>query len=133
MRLIKFMLYWLPSLLWMALIYYLSSFHKLQASVVGWQDFITRKTAHFMEYALLFIFYNFALKQSTNIFYKKRLIYCLVLTIIYAISDEYHQTWVNGRTGKPFDIGIDSFGAFFGLFVVWKFSPFFPEKIRRFL
>lgn len=133
MRLIRVIIFWLPSIVWMVIIYYLSSFHKLQASVVGWQDFIVRKLAHFLEYTLLFIFYNFSLKRTTKILYRKRLIYCLILTVIYAITDEYHQTWVSGRTGKPFDIGVDSLGAFFGYLIVWKLASFFPKKIRSFL
>ena len=33
------------------------------------------------------------------------------LTVLYAMSDEWHQTMVAGRTGTIMDVGIDSLGA----------------------
>jgi len=111
---------WLPPLLWMVLIFFLSSFNKLQASPIGWQDFIVRKSAHFLEYAVLFFLYHRALKNTINVPVKRRLLLALFLTIFYALSDEFHQTFVAGRTGKTFDVGVDSLGAFFGLLFSWK-------------
>lgn len=115
----------------MGLIFFLSSFHKLQASPVGWQDFIVRKTAHFLEYAILFVLYNRGLKNTVGLTEKKRLFFSFILTVLYALSDEFHQTKVNGRTGKPFDIGVDSLGAFFGLVFSSRITGFLPEKIRK--
>lgn len=129
----KLLAYWLPAVLWMLLIYFLSSFHKLQASPVGWQDFIVRKLAHFLEYAILFVLYNRALQNTTSTNDKKRWLLAFFLTIFYALTDEFHQTKVNGRTGKPFDIGVDSLGALGGLLFVWKLVKLLPEKFSRIL
>ena len=129
----KIIFYWLPVILWMALIYFLSSFHKLQASSVGWQDFVVRKTAHFLEYAILFVLNNHALQRTTLLDNKKRLLLSFFLTVFYALTDEFHQTKVSGRTGKPLDIGIDGLGAIGGLLFVLKFVRLLPERIKRLL
>lgn len=111
----KVFCFWSPAVVWMALIYFLSSFHKLQASPVNWQDFVVRKAAHFLEYAILSILYYRGLKNTTKLSFKKILIFSFALTVFYALTDELHQTKVYGRTGRPFDIGVDTFGAFLGL------------------
>lgn len=127
----KFLIYWLPVILWTGLIYFLSSFHKLQASTVDWQDFVFRKTAHFSEYAILFVLLNRGLNHTTKMSVNKRLIWSLILTVGYAISDEFHQTMVTGRTGRPFDIGIDSLGAIAGLVFMLKFANFLPKRMKE--
>lgn len=127
----RYIFFWFPTLAWMAVIYFLSSFHKMQASPVGWQDFIVRKTAHFIEYLVLCILINRSLKNTSSLSLVKRLVLALALTVLYAISDEYHQTFVNGRTGKIFDIGIDTLGAFFGLIFYWKLVKLLPEGLQK--
>jgi len=127
----KIVVYWLPPLVWMGLIYFLSSFHKLQASPVSWQDFVIRKTAHFLEFAVLFILYNRGLTKSIQLPIKKRLFLALALAIGYAMTDEFHQTKVLGRTGKPFDILVDSLGALAGFLFVVKLTRLLPGKVQK--
>ena len=40
------------------------------------------------------------------------------LATVYAISDEFHQTFVTGRTGSPIDVAIDMVGISIGLAVL---------------
>jgi VanZ family protein len=40
-----------------------------------------------------------------------------VLAVLYAVSDEVHQTFVAGRHGSPRDVLIDAVGAALGLLV----------------
>lgn len=127
----RIVVYWLPPLVWMGLIYFLSSFHKLQASPVSWQDFVIRKTAHFLEFAVLFVLYNRGLAKSTQLTRRKGLFLSLILTIGYAMTDEFHQTMVLGRTGKPFDILIDSLGALAGFLFVVKLVYLLPGKVQK--
>jgi len=61
------------------------------------------------------------------------IIFSLVLTIMYAVSDELHQTFVSGRTGKLFDIGVDSTGSLLGAFLVAGLKPYLPVRIIKFL
>jgi VanZ family protein len=34
----------------------------------------------------------------------------VALALVYAVSDEFHQTWVDGRHGTPVDIVVDGVG-----------------------
>lgn len=103
--------YWLPSLIWMLLIFIMSSRTTVQASTVDWQDFFIKKTAHFIEYFILNALLLYSLKKTTPLHYPRLIFTALVLTVLYAISDELHQTFVAGREGRPRDVFIDSFGA----------------------
>lgn len=127
----KFVYYWLPVVLWMALIYFLSSFHKLQSELPGWQDYVLRKIAHFLEYAILFNLFYRGFKNTSKLPNYKLLSLSFLLTILYAISDEFHQTFVSGRSGRIFDIGVDTLGSFAGLGFVVKFSRLLPSKVKK--
>lgn len=116
----KILIFWGPAFFWMCLIFWLSSFHKLQASPVNWQDFLIRKTAHFLEYAILSFLYLRGLKNTTNFSFKKSLILAFLFAVLYALTDEFHQTKVNGRSGRIFDVGVDSLGAFFAVIFAKK-------------
>lgn len=70
-----------------------------------------RKVAHASEYFIFTILILIALKNSGVKGYKKFII-ALVICFIYACTDEYHQTFVNGRTGQFSDTLIDTFGGF---------------------
>ena len=69
-----------------------------------------RKAAHASEYFIFTILILIALKNS-GVKGNKRFIIALVICFIYACTDEYHQTFVNGRTGQFSDTLIDTFGG----------------------
>lgn len=103
--------YWLPALIWMLIIYSFSAQPSLRASAVAWQDFYIRKAAHIGEYFILAILYFYAFTKSTSLSRPKRLLFTLILAVIYAITDEFHQTFVFDRTGKIVDVFIDGMGV----------------------
>ncbi|SHJ93029.1 VanZ like family protein [Anaerobranca californiensis DSM 14826] len=80
-----------------------------------------RKFAHFTVYFILGILITNAF-TVTGIKGKKRLIYSLIFCVIYAITDEFHQTFVPGRSGQITDVLIDSFGSLAGIFTYIKTS-----------
>jgi VanZ family protein len=121
MRVKKLFFAWLPVLLWMGLIFFLSSIPRLRVTE-GLSDLILRKLAHMTEYAILFFLFWRGWGQSGTFSVKKRLLTALVLTILYAASDEYHQTFVPGRAGRIQDVAIDTAGALGGLFLTLKFK-----------
>jgi VanZ family protein len=124
--------FWLPVVFWMGLIFWLSDFHKLQASPIGWQDFILRKLAHFWEYVFLYLLVFRAIKNTTKLKFSRLIVLSLLLTIFYSLTDEYHQTFVTGRTGRLFDITVDSLGGVFGAGFVTRILPKFPKKFRKY-
>lgn len=87
--------------------------------------FITRKCAHIFIYFILGIL---AISLSSE-FYKlnfKVILSTLLFCIIYACSDEIHQLFILGRSGKIIDIIIDSIGSVIGVNLYY-----YIYKIRR--
>lgn len=77
--------------------------------------FIIRKTAHFTEYFILFIFiYN-----VITIYISKRrcIIYTLALVFLYAGTDELHQYFIPGRSAAFRDVLIDTSGGLFAAMI----------------
>ena len=85
-----------------------------------------RKLAHFTEYLILCILWLNALSQS-NI--KHKYIYAILISIIYACSDEYHQTFISNRAGQLFDVFIDSSGVIIGS-IIYKLLFKIRKKCR---
>ena len=72
----------------------------------------TRKIAHFTEYALLGILAARAFRTSPNPTTKSRwFVVSLALIVIYALVDEYHQSFVPARTASIFNSLIDISGG----------------------
>ncbi len=70
-----------------------------------------RKLAHFTEYLILCLLLINALTLS-NV--KHKYLVSIIICILYAFTDEYHQTFINGRNGQIFDVLIDSSGSLLG-------------------
>lgn len=110
-RIIYFLYYFLPPVLLMVAIFYMSSKQNLSVSQTYTVNFIFMKSVHLGIYALLnfllFRFFYFLYgKNNTD----KALFLSVFASIIYAISDEIHQSFVPTRTGTIRDIMIDTIG-----------------------
>lgn len=80
---------------------------------------VTRKIAHLAEYALLGILAARAFRGSPREALRKRwFLVSLALVIVYALVDEYHQSFVPSRTGTIYDSLIDIVGGFAALVIV---------------
>ena len=75
-----------------------------------------RKTAHFLEYATL----GFLTARSFKL---SKLSPWLAIPVcaLYAGSDEFHQTFIHGRSGELKDVALDTLGSTFGIFIYWLF------------
>jgi VanZ family protein len=100
---------WLPVLVWAGVIFALSSVPNLGTGLGEW-DLVLRKLAHTAEYAIL----GALLVRATG-----RSWLALGLGVLYAASDELHQTFVRGRHGSPVDVAIDAVGVACGI-VLWN-------------
>lgn len=121
--------YYFPIFFWMGVIFFLSSIPGLRYSSNNTEEVILRKGAHFTEYFILTILFF-------RIFYKERRysfllsFCCSLLTLgIFSGSDELHQSFVLGRTGKWEDVFYDIFSGFLALEIIF----FFKTKRRRFI
>jgi VanZ family protein len=98
----------LPPLLAMGLIFFLSA-PPSDPVDRAWWDVGLRKLAHFTEYAVLTALWWRAL-QGMGVGFRAALVGALAISLAYAVSDELHQTFVDGRHGSPVDVLIDSAG-----------------------
>jgi VanZ family protein len=105
----SFVRLWLPVIAWAAVIFAFSSVPDLGTGLGGW-DTVLRKIAHTGEYAVL----GLLLFRATG-----RAGVALALGVLYAVSDEVHQTFVAGRHGSPVDVAIDAVGVACGL-AIWQ-------------
>ncbi|MGB0387776.1 MAG: VanZ family protein [Ardenticatenaceae bacterium] len=105
---------WGPSLLLMAIIFFLSSQSDLPSPPDPLLNRIFKKSAHAIGYGMLAISYAWALAGSGV---RRVVPLALFFTILYAISDEWHQTFVPNRFGSPLDVLIDTVGASLALYL----------------
>lgn len=86
-------------------------------------SFFVRKAAHMSEYAVLAILYAAYFREAGH---KNYLLIALLCTVGYAATDEFHQLFVEGRSGQLKDVGIDTIGGTLGLLFhevlvrIWK-------------
>ena len=81
--------------------------------------FAVRKAAHFTEYAILALLAARAFRTSSRELLRQRWFWVsLLFIVIYALSDEYHQSFVPSRTASIYDSMIDSAGGLTAL--VWR-------------
>ena len=98
---------WAPPIALMALIFFLSAQPDLNSGLGVW-DLIGRKLVHASEYGLLVFLWWRALRGAASGGWP--LVLALGIALGYAGTDEFHQTFVHGRHGSPFDVLIDSVG-----------------------
>lgn len=90
-----------PPLALMALIFALSAQPDLNSGL-GTIDLIGRKLVHMTEYGVLFWLWHRATGRAGL---------SAVIAIVYAATDEVHQSFVEGRHGTPVDVLIDATGV----------------------
>jgi len=105
---------WLPVVLWAAFIFHLSSIPHLRFLQSHW-DFLVRKIGHLGVYGILARLVARALTGSTLWSWKRIFMWSLVLTMLYACTDEWHQSFVPGRSAAVHDVLIDTAGAWLAL------------------
>jgi VanZ family protein len=140
-KLKPFLKYWLPVVIWMAVIFSASGDTKstqrssrLIEPFIRWffpnasQDqiwpivMVVRKCAHLTEYAVLALLLWRALRslsQEVQGWSPRLATYAWLGVVLYAITDEVHQAFVPNRMGSPWDVLLDSIGGAVGLFVLW--------------
>ena len=91
----------------MALIFFLSHQPDLSSGLGVW-DLIGRKIVHATVYAALCFLWWRALAPLTSP--AGALAAAAAISVAYAVSDEIHQTFIEGRHGTPVDVMIDSVG-----------------------
>ncbi len=100
----------LAALAWCALIYAASDRPDLRVSDDDLLDFVLRKTAHVVVFGVLVVLIERAL-HGEGLSWRWSIPTAWLATFAYACSDEWHQTFVEGRSGQVSDVGFDMLGA----------------------
>jgi hypothetical protein len=99
----------------MALIFYLSAQEAVGPDLPAW----VRVVAHFGEYALLAALWVWALAPLLG---RRAILLAAAIAFIYALSDEYHQSFVEGRDADPFDVLADAAGIAVAVSLLARYS-----------
>ena len=108
---------WGPVLAWAGLIFFLSSLPDLSSGLE--HDLLFRKVAHMVEYDVLAALLWRALGRSRPFSIAALFVLSFSLSVLYAASDEWHQSFVPGRQATVYDVMSDAAGAALGLLVFW--------------
>jgi len=92
--------------------------------------FLIRKLAHCTEYAILNLFLYFSLNpRHPESWHTRSALASVVIAGLFSLTDEYHQSFVPGRTASLKDCGLDTLGALVGMLLLYAgrrlqgFSP----------
>jgi len=81
---------------------------------------LVRKAGHLTEYAVFATLAARAFRASSHDLLRRHWVGCsLLLAVVYALSDEWHQSFVPSRTASIYDSLIDSAGALIALTIIW--------------
>jgi VanZ family protein len=146
----KIVIYWLPMLVWMAIIFTASGdtqssrhsstlFEPLLRWLCPWLapprveeiHYLFRKICHLTEYAVLAVLCWRAIRQpqrhDPRPWRWPEAGLALAIVWLYAASDELHQVFVPSRTGQFSDVIVDVSGGAIGLALLWVAGKKFKQ------
>ena len=135
----KILKYWGPPVLWMSAIFFFSTdtfsgentgsllrevlsfiYPGISQDLFNSIHFFIRKTGHFTEYAILAMLLFRAFRSGVGARWRWNwAIGSLLIVILYALLDEYHQTFTRHRVGSIFDSLTDTYGAVTAMILLW--------------
>lgn len=99
-------------ILWCAVIFYFSSIPGLKTDFKSMTDLVLRKIAHITEYFILTLLFFRTFTSSKSLNKKHAIVIAVFMAFLYAVSDEFHQVFVENRDGRILDVLVDSLGIF---------------------
>lgn len=140
---------WIPVILWMLVIFLLSHQDASQSGslssglltrILGLLapilppklplpllHLILRKGAHFTAYLILSLLVLRTQEDKSTSFRLKALLLCS----LYAMTDEFHQTFIPGRAGLVTDVLLDTSGAALGILLQWGTALYHQQKLKN--
>lgn len=150
MTVLRIVRYWAPPLLLMAVIFRFSTDSysgeetsrmfgrilgllglEIEASQLALLNFIVRKFAHFAAYAMLALLWWRAFRRGRQQVWRRNWAgAALLLSSIWALLDEFHQSLTQTRTASLWDFMIDVSGSLAALLCVWISAHFQRAQLR---
>jgi len=153
----SFLKYWLPPFIWLGVIFvgstdimsaeqtsrFVVPFLRwlkpdISIETVVFIHFLIRKLGHLTEYAILAMLLWRGVYRGTNLQMKMSILFLLawLAAATFAVTDEFHQSFVPSRTASPIDMMIDICGAMIGLIICMMFaaqgrSRLFNQETRK--
>jgi len=142
---------WLPAALWMGVIFWMSTgtfsaehtsrfigplLHFLFPQFSS-QDFdllhgIIRKAGHVTEYFILGLLLFRAFSGNSPQGWRLRwTVYVVIGVVLYALSDEFHQSFTSSRTSSLVDVGFDSAGGVLSQIVIILRNKIFGHSCQK--
>ncbi len=115
-RLVASFPYWVPTVLWMGVIYFLST---LPESATPGRGIISDKVCHAGEYFILAFLILFALQRTTQFRFSTSFWIIFAWVAVYGLSDEIHQLYVPTRHFDVLDLLADVGGMAVLFFILW--------------
>ena len=94
--------------------------------IVKNSSFYVRKIAHISEYLILGLLMFNTLKQFNIL----NIYYAIILCVLYSCTDEFHQLFINGRSGSFRDVLIDTIGILLGTYL-YKILIIKKKKVNK--
>ncbi|OGM66665.1 hypothetical protein A2985_04570 [Candidatus Woesebacteria bacterium RIFCSPLOWO2_01_FULL_43_11] len=125
----KLLRFWLPPTIWALAIFLFSTFPTAPVSQVYWREFLVKKSAHIIEYAILTIalyraFRGYGVERGNSA------IFSIFISVIYGATDEFHQSFTPGREPRVRDVVFDTIGALLAIYSLWNLLPKAPAKLK---
>lgn len=115
--------WFLLPILWMGVIFLLSDQSVLPGPKIFLGDFLFKKGAHMFFFATLYMLWHLSLRrfeENTGKKIKAKWLWALILVFLFSLTDEYHQSFVPGRTATVRDIAFDNLGSLLAMLWVYK-------------
>ena len=104
-------LVWLPSCAWAGVIFFISAQPKETFDRLGLTNQFLSIGGHFISFGLLMFLIVLALYYGSKLPLRYVLVTAFTIVALYGLSDEYHQSFVPGRTATLWDWLVDLLGA----------------------
>jgi VanZ family protein len=110
--------WWALVILWMGVIFWFSAQPSYALPNFGAPDILIKKGAHVTEYAIL----GWLIQRARGAGDARRVWWqSWLMAVIYAATDEFHQSFTPGRMPRVTDVMIDSVGVTIGVAIaVWR-------------
>jgi VanZ family protein len=113
---LRAVIWWLPAIAWAGVIFAFSAQPNLRFFPDAGLDFLVRKAGHMAVFGILALSLWWAVAGTTA--WRRPWAWALGFTVLYAMTDEFHQGFVAGRHASLVDVGIDATGALIAVVVV---------------